>query len=61
MSKIELFWFFISEEEKIQEKKNGHRQGEYPKIQITKIPAQNGKIIDEAKIEAKIKAKKIRI
>ena len=38
-------------------KKNGHRQ-HHSKIQITKILAKNGKVIDEAKIVEKKKAVK---
>jgi large subunit ribosomal protein L21 len=38
-------------------KKNGHRQ-QHSKIQITKILAKGGKIIDEAKIVEKKKAVK---
>ena len=47
---------FHKRRRKNSRKKNGHRQ-QHSKIQITKILSKNGKIIDEAKIEAKIKAK----
>ena len=47
---------FHKRRRKNSRKKNGHRQ-QHSKIQITKILSKNGKIIDEAKIEAKIKLK----
>ncbi len=47
---------FHKRRRKNSRKKNGHRQ-QHSKIQITKILSKDGKIIDEAKIEAKIKAK----
>ncbi len=56
--KTEQCWFFIKEEENIPEKKNGHRQ-RHSKIQITKILAKGGKIIDEAKLVEKKKTGKI--
>ena len=43
---------FHKRRRKHSRKKNGHRQ-RHSKIQITKILAKNGKVIDEAKIVAK--------
>ena len=54
---------FHKRRRKHSRKKNGHRQ-RHSKIQITKILAKNGKVIDEAKIVAKkitIKKKKKKI
>ena len=48
---------FHKRRRKNSRKKNGHRQ-QHSKIQITKILAKGGKIIDEAKIEDKKKAVK---
>ena len=48
---------FHKKKKKNSRKKNGHRQ-QHSKIQITKILAKGGKIIDEAKIEEKKKAVK---
>ena len=48
---------FHKRRRKNSRKKNGHRQ-QHSKIQITKILAKGGKIIDEAKIEEKKKAVK---
>jgi len=49
---------FHKRRRKHSRKKNGHRQ-RHAKIQITKILAKGGKIIDEAKIVEKKKATKI--
>ena len=46
---------FHKRRRKNSRKKNGHRQ-QHSKIQITKILAKGGKIIDEAKIVEKKKA-----
>ena len=46
---------FHKRRRKNSRKKNGHRQ-QHSKIQITKILAKNGKVIDEAKIVEKKKA-----
>ena len=54
--KDKQFLFFTREEENTQEK-NGHRQ-RHSKIQITKILAKGGKVIDEAKISKKQNIKK---
>ena len=54
---------FHKKKKKTFKKKNGHRQ-RHSKIQITKILAKNGKVIDEAKIVDKkitIKKKKKKI
>ena len=48
---------FHKRRRKNSRKKNGHRQ-QHSKIQITKILAKNGKVIDEAKIVEKKKAVK---
>ena len=48
---------FHKRRRKNSRKKNGHRQ-QHSKIQITKILAKGGKIIDEAKIVEKKKATK---
>ncbi len=48
---------FHKRRRKHSRKKNGHRQ-RHSKIQITKILAKGGKVIDEAKIEVKKKIKK---
>ncbi len=48
---------FHKRRRKNSRKKNGHRQ-QHSKIQITKILAKGGKIVDEAKIEKKKKATK---
>ena len=48
---------FHKRRRKNSRKKNGHRQ-QHSKIQITKILAKDGKIIDEAKIIEKKKATK---
>ena len=48
---------FHKRKRKNSRKKNGHRQ-QHSKIQITKILAKGGKIIDEAKIVEKKKATK---
>ena len=48
---------FHKRRRKNSRKKNGHRQ-QHSKIQITKILAKGGKVIDEAKIVAKKKAVK---
>ena len=48
---------FHKRRRKHSRKKNGHRQ-RHSKIQITKILAKGGKVIDEAKIEVKKKTKK---
>ena len=48
---------FHKRRRKNSRKKNGHRQ-QHSKIQITKILAKDGKIIDEAKIVEKKKATK---
>ena len=48
---------FHKRRRKNSRKKNGHRQ-RHSKIQITKILAKNGKVIDEAKIVEKKKAVK---
>ena len=48
---------FHKRRRKNSRKKNGHRQ-QHSKIQITKIVAKGGKIIDEAKIVEKKKAVK---
>ena len=48
---------FHKRRRKHSRKKNGHRQ-RHSKIQITKILAKGGKVIDEAKIEIKKKIKK---
>ena len=48
---------FHKRRRKNSRKKNGHRQ-QHSKIQITKILAKGGKIIDEAKIVEKKKAVK---
>ncbi len=49
---------FHKRRRKHSRKKNGHRQ-KHAKIQITKILAKGGKIIDEAKIVEKKKTSKI--
>ena len=49
--------FFHKRRRKNSRKKNGHRQ-QHSKIQITKILAKGGKVIDEAKIVEKKKAVK---
>ena len=49
---------FHKRRRKHSRKKNGHRQ-RHSKIQITKILAKDGKVIDEAKIVEKKKAVKI--
>ena len=48
---------FHKRRRKNSRKKNGHRQ-QHSKIQITKILAKGGKVIDEAKIVEKKKAVK---
>ena len=48
---------FHKRRRKHSRKKNGHRQ-QHSKIQITKILAKGGKVIDEAKIVEKKKAVK---
>ena len=49
---------FHKRRRKHSRKKNGHRQ-RHSKIQITKILAKGGKIIDEAKIVEKKRATKL--
>ena len=49
---------FHKRRRKHSRKKNGHRQ-RHSKIQITKILAKNGKVIDEAKIVEKKKTVKV--